>query len=66
LMLKFEIISEVVTRSIFSWLRVDNWPKAKREIYTYEWLDFGASNQESDGGTISGGGCKGANKRVKD
>jgi hypothetical protein len=48
-----EVASEVATRSIFSWLRTEGWPTAEKGIYTHEWFDFGASDEDSDDGSVT-------------
>ena len=45
--LKSELLSEVATRSIFSWLRVDGYPPTEKDIFTHDWFDVGSSSEES-------------------
>ncbi|KAL8912006.1 MAG: hypothetical protein Q9171_002919 [Xanthocarpia ochracea] len=43
-----QLASEVATRSIFRWLRVDGFPSIEKSIFTHEWfIDSGSSDEES-------------------
>lgn len=43
-----EFISEVATRSIFSWLRPDGYALDEKQIRTHEWLDMPGSDEEEE------------------
>ncbi len=45
--LRSELLSEVATRSIFGWLRVDGYPPIEKAIFTHDWFDVGSSSEES-------------------
>ncbi|KAL8647415.1 MAG: hypothetical protein Q9210_005574 [Variospora velana] len=43
-----ELASEVATRSIFGWLRVDGFPSTEKHIFTHDWfVDTGSSSEDS-------------------
>jgi hypothetical protein len=51
------VLSENTTRNIFGWLRNIGWPKNKKDIYSYSWINFDESDEEikdtkSDGRAI--------------
>jgi hypothetical protein len=47
-----DIASETATRSIFSWLRGDGWPRAEKHIREHEWIS-GFGDDSDDGGNMS-------------
>ena len=51
--LKSTSLSEMATRSLFSWLRVDGYPPVEKAIFNHEWFDVGESSDES-AGSIAG------------
>jgi hypothetical protein len=44
--LKSEMLSEVATRSIFSWLRSSGWPKREKDFYCHSWIELEGSDEE--------------------
>ncbi|KAI9739914.1 MAG: hypothetical protein M1818_004970 [Claussenomyces sp. TS43310] len=46
--LKSEVLSEVATRSIFSWLRNSGWPKREKEFYCHSWTGLEGSDEEPE------------------
>jgi hypothetical protein len=45
--LRSEMLSELATRDIFSWLRVDGYPPTEEAIFIHDWFDVGSSSEES-------------------
>jgi hypothetical protein len=59
---ELEGLSEIATRSIFGWLRVNGFPLKEREIWRHPWLNIYDSDEDeiddSDGSTDSNSGPK--------
>ena len=45
--LRSNLLSEVATRSIFCWLRVDGYPPIEKPVFRHDWFDVGSSSEES-------------------
>ena len=41
-----ELLSELATRSIFGWLRVNGYAPGEKDIYNHEWINLDDSDDE--------------------
>lgn len=45
--LRSDSLSQVASRSVFGWLRIDGHPPREKDIFTHDWFDAGNSTEES-------------------
>lgn len=56
--LQSDLLSEVATRSVFGWLRVEGYPPNEKDIFTHEWFDVGSSSEEESAVSDDDSSCK--------
>lgn len=45
--LRSDLLSEVASRSVLGWLRVDGYSPSEKDIFRHDWFDVGSSSEES-------------------
>jgi len=45
--LRSDLLSQVASRSVLGWLRMDGYPPSEKNIFTHDWFDVGSLSEES-------------------